>query len=102
MQELDCVEVIVEKDIYTKHGVHKGMQGWICDERCINGMWLVNFPRYGLEDDIGTIAVKQEDLCVLDSGINAMGNQEIYSQFSKRKCEESADSKTDDISDYLV
>ena len=27
MKHLDCVEVIVEKEKYVKHGVHKGMQG---------------------------------------------------------------------------
>lgn len=26
MKQLDCVEVIVEKEKYAKHGVHKGMQ----------------------------------------------------------------------------
>ncbi len=25
MQEMDCVEVIVEKEKYAKHGVHKGI-----------------------------------------------------------------------------
>ena len=30
MKEMDCVEVLVEKERYAKHGVHKGMQGWIC------------------------------------------------------------------------
>ncbi len=30
MKEMDPVEVIVEKEKYTKEGVHKGMQGWIC------------------------------------------------------------------------
>ena len=29
MKEMDCVEVIKEKDRYVKDGVHKGMQGWI-------------------------------------------------------------------------
>ena len=27
MKYLDCVEVIVEKEKYTNHGIHKGMQG---------------------------------------------------------------------------
>ena len=30
MKEMDCVEVIVEKEEYAEEGVHKGMQGWIC------------------------------------------------------------------------
>ncbi len=47
MKEMDCVEVIVEKEKYAKHGVHKGMQGWICDDRNIDKSWLVNFPQCG-------------------------------------------------------
>lgn len=47
MKEMDIVEVIVEKTLYAKEGVHKGMQGFICDNRFVNGVWLVNFPRYG-------------------------------------------------------
>ena len=33
MKYMDTVDLIVEKDTYVKEGVHKGMQGWICDER---------------------------------------------------------------------
>ena len=33
MRYMDCVEVVVEKSQYASHGVHRGMQGWICDER---------------------------------------------------------------------
>ena len=55
MKELDCVEVIVEKKRYADEGVHKGMQGWICDGDCIDGYWLVNFPQYGEKDDIAEI-----------------------------------------------
>ncbi len=39
MKYLDCVEVIVEKEEYAKHGVHKGMQGVIWLEECTNGEW---------------------------------------------------------------
>ena len=35
MKEMDCVEVTVEKNKYARDGVHKGMQGWICDSRNI-------------------------------------------------------------------
>ena len=31
------------KNKYASKGVHKGMQGWICDERNIENGWLVNF-----------------------------------------------------------
>ena len=44
MKEMDCVEVIVEKERYAQDGVHKGMQGWICYPEFVNGTWLVNFP----------------------------------------------------------
>jgi len=47
IKEMDCVEVINEKGRYAKKGIRKGMQGWICDSRSIDGTWLVNFPQYG-------------------------------------------------------
>ena len=51
--------MIVEK--YAKVGAHKGMDGWICDPRNINGQWLVCF-----DDEekfaITIIPVKEEDL----------------------------------------
>ena len=37
MKEMDCVEVIIEKEKYAKERVHEGMQGWICDPRMIGG-----------------------------------------------------------------
>ena len=54
MQEMDCVEVIAEKEKYAMDGVHKGMHGWICDPRTIDGTWLVNFPQCGEHRDIAT------------------------------------------------
>ena len=39
MKMMDNVEVIVEKERYAKHGVHKGMQGWICLEENVDGYW---------------------------------------------------------------
>ena len=64
MKEYDTVRLIVEKDRYTKHGVHKGICGWICDHRIINGQRLVCF-----DDDIfpmyPIIEVKIEDLEVV-------------------------------------
>lgn len=62
MQMMDRIEVLVEKESYAKYGVHKGMQGWICDERNINGYWLIHFPQYGEKDDIAEISMKEEDL----------------------------------------
>ena len=77
MKEMDCVEVINEKDRYVKDGVHKGMQGWICDPDFINGTWLVNFPQYGEKDDIAEISVLEEDLVLLPNGMDARVNERI-------------------------
>lgn len=82
MKEMDCVEVIVEKDTYAKEGVHKGMQGWICLEQRTSGYWLVNFPQYGDKDDIAEISIKDEDLkniAIMDARVN----ERIKAQFEK-------------------
>ena len=42
MKEMDCVEVIVEKEKYAKKGVHKGMQGWICYDKKVRGHAIIN------------------------------------------------------------
>ena len=81
MKEMDCVEVIAEKEKYAKEGVHKGMQGWICFDECSNGYWLVNFPQYGEKDDIAEISVKEEDLMLLPNGMDARVNERIKEQF---------------------
>ena len=81
MKEMDCVEVINEKDRYVKDGVHKGMQGWICDPDFINGTWLVNFPQYGEKDDIAEIPILEEDLMLLPNGMDARVNERIKAQF---------------------
>ena len=81
MTEMDCVEVIVEKEKYAREGVHKGMQGWICFDECSNGYWLVNFPQYGEKDDIAEISVKEEDLMLLPNGMDARVNERIKAQF---------------------
>lgn len=73
MKELDCVEVIVEKKRYADVGIHKGMHGWICDERKIDGRYLVNFPQYGENEDIATLDILESDLLkipVMDTRIN--------------------------------
>lgn len=81
MKEMDCVEVIVEKEKYAKEGVHKGMQGWICLDECSNGYWLVNFPQYGEKDDIAEISIREEDLILLPNGMDARVNERIKAQF---------------------
>ncbi len=80
MKEIDNVEVIAEKEKYAKYGVHKGMQGWICDDRNINGCWLVNFPQCGEKADIAEIPVKEEDLKLIDI-MHAKVNEEIADKY---------------------
>ena len=41
MKEYDYIKLLVEKERYAKDNVHKGMTGWICDERIINDCRLV-------------------------------------------------------------
>ena len=60
MKYLDCVEVIIEKEKYAKHGVHKGMQGVIWLEECIDGEWDVCFPQCGEKEDIAEIMFNDE------------------------------------------
>ncbi len=86
MQEMDNVQVIVEKDKYARDGVHKGMYGWICYDRCINGSWLVNFPQLGENDDIATIGVHEDDMEVVPIMYAAI-NEEIRAKFENQsKC----------------
>ena len=80
MKEMDIVEVIVEKEKYAKEGVHKGMQGWICDERKVNDTWLINFPRYAEKADVATISVKEYDLKQIPC-MDARNNEEIEKKF---------------------
>lgn len=101
MKEMDCVEVAVEKDKYARDGVHKGMQGWICDSRNIDNSWLVNFPQYGEKDAIATIAVKEEDLIFLPDGMDAQVNKRIKAQFDEASQKAFSD-KPEDISGYLI
>ena len=107
MKEMDCVEVVVEKERYARDGVHKGMNGWICDPRNIDGCWLVNFPQCGEKDDIATLDIKEEDLRLIPV-MYAIVNEQIKAQFDNvekafrndgaghisRDCE--------DISDYMI
>ena len=81
MKMMDCVEVLVEKEKYAKDGVHKGMQGWICDERNINDSWLINIPQYYDKPDIATISIKEVDLKLLPNGMNAKVNERIKAEF---------------------
>ena len=102
MTMMDCIELMVEKEKYTKHGVHKGMQGWICLDDNSNGTWLVNFPQCGEKDDIAEISVKEEDLKVIPV-MNAAINEEIKAQFEKEADQtKSFAEMPDDLSSYRI
>ena len=103
MKEMDCVEVINEKERYTKEGVHKGMQGWICDSRSIDGTWLVNFPQYGEKEDIATLDIKEEDLRLLPDGMDARINEQIKAQFvNSGNAAKGFSENPDELSGYLI
>lgn len=80
MKEMDCVEVIVEKEEYAEEGVHKGMQGWICYDAFCDGTWLVNFPQCGEKDDIATLSIREEDMKLVPV-MNAILNEQIKAKF---------------------
>lgn len=87
MKYLDYVRVIVEKEKYTKEGIHEGMEGCIYMPEIRNGCFFVNFidknfeihknePEWfeehyeELKDDIN-ISIKIEDLeLIKDNGIS--------------------------------
>ncbi len=83
MKYLDCVEVTVEKETYAKHGVHKGMQGVIWLEECIDGKWDVCFPQYGEKEDVAEIGIREEDLILLPQGMDARVNEHIKEHFGE-------------------
>lgn len=66
MKEYDRVRLIVEKEKYAEDGVHKGMDGIICDPRNIDGQWLVSFDQFGDLPEIACIPVKEVDLEVVE------------------------------------
>ena len=107
MKMMDCVEVIVEKEKYTKEGVHKGMQGWICLDDNASGTWLVNFPQCGEKEDIAEISIKEEDLKIIPV-MNAAINEQIKAQFDeleKKAGNTNAEcfyKDCDDISDFML
>ena len=64
-KEYDDVEVIVEKEKYTKHGVHKGMRGVIMEEYAIKNQWYVIFTDEKTGCDIADICIAEEDMIKL-------------------------------------
>ena len=102
MQEMDNVQVIVEKEKYAQDGVHKGMFGWICYPKCVEGYWLVNFPQCGDKDDIAEISIKEEDLRIVEI-LDAQINEKIKVKFDSSKDTGKAFSNApDDLSGYLI
>lgn len=102
MKMMDCVELTAEKSKYTKHGVHQGMQGWICLDDNSNGTWLVNFPQCGEKDDIAEISVNEADLKIIPV-MDASVNEKIKAQFENTQDEEKEDTNLpDDLSDFLI
>lgn len=67
MKEYDQVELTMEKERYTKHGVHKGMRGWICYEQRVEGEWLVCFDEDDSFDEYPILSVKESDMKVICS-----------------------------------
>ena len=101
MKELDCVEVIAEKERYTRDGVHKGMQGWICLDEKVNGTWLVNFPQYGEKDDIAEISIKETDLKVIPV-MDVRVNEEIKARFEGREAADEPSADAGELSDHMI
>lgn len=99
---MDNVQVIVEKEKYARDGVHKGMFGWICYPKCVEGYWLVNFPQCGEKDDIAEISVKEEDLKLVKI-LDAKANEQIKEQFDNtNETTKGFAEKSDGISGYMI
>ena len=92
----------MEKEKYAREGVHKGMQGWICWEECIDASWLVSFPQYGEKNNIATVGIKEEDMIVVPR-MDARINEQIKAQYEKHdEAEKGFVEKPDDLSGYLI
>ncbi len=72
MKEYSMVELIVEKEKYTKQGVRKGMRGFACTKYPNSHEWEVLFPieektfegiKYTVDIDVG---VSEEDFKVVE------------------------------------
>ena len=61
------VELIVEKDKYTKHGIYKGDIGYIVEENAINNYVIVDFGRLDEKNNFvgDCICVNIEDLKIV-------------------------------------
>ena len=82
MKEMDGVRIIVEKEEYAKHGVHKGMYGVIWMDECIKGEWDVCFPQCGEKADIAEIGIREEDM-ELVSEMDIRVNEQIKAEWGE-------------------
>lgn len=64
--EYDLVELVVEKQKYAKYGVHKGMQGVVMEEKCIDSCYYVIFTDENTAEDIADISVHDDDLILIN------------------------------------
>lgn len=62
MKIYDLVELIKDADIYSKHGVYKGMFGAVMSGKAVNKEWQIIFSEFHTGKDIADISVKEEDL----------------------------------------
>ena len=102
MKLMDCVELTVEKNIYAKEGVHKGMQGVIWEAESKDGAWVVLFPQYGEKEDIADIYIDEEDLRLLPDGIDAKINEQIKARFEESKEADKSFAEGECLSDYII
>ena len=82
LKEYDLVELTVDREQYSKHGIYKGMQGIICCEKRIKGYALVEFSLYGEGGCIAVIDVRDEDLRVITE-IDSWGNDRIKAEHDR-------------------
>lgn len=66
VKEYDKVEMLVNKDIYTKEGVYKGMKGVVVSDYAIYDKWQVIFSEEDTGRDIAMIAVSRQDFKIID------------------------------------
>lgn len=64
--EYDLVELRVEKEKYAKFGVHKGMQGVVMENYCIDSDYYVIFTDGATAEDIADIPVHEDDLILIN------------------------------------
>lgn len=63
--EYDLVELTVEKEKYSKYGVHKGMQGVVMENYCIDSEYYVIFTDESTAEDIADLCVNEDDLILI-------------------------------------